>query len=275
MDLVKRHRGVLPHHARVCMSTCAGPAAQRSVRSTLSGRDSVICTTLSGTSTAAVRSVRCTDEGVSSVPTRAYRRVQTSPGGPIALLRGQQVGGTYLKRPEPIRPRRREVLSALPSTAQGHFHLHGSLLRVLRPYRASMRTGRYVCQLQLPLDGLQTFQHHMSILGRQQPLQRVGRGNRPRSSSTSRRESLLRVQAELLCIPVTSPLKCTDTLSPTPANFGNVNVNAAVPETTAVGSCQAVAREAVGGPLPSTWPALFQRCSVDPRPSAASSRGRG
>ena len=74
-----------------------------------------------------------------------------------------------------------------------------------------------------------------------------GRGNRPRSSSTSRRESLLRVQASCSAFPVTSPLKRTDKLSPTPANFGNVNVNAAVPETTAAGSCQAVAREAVGG----------------------------
>src|SRR4030095_4111005 len=48
-------------------------------------------------------------------------------------------------------------------------------------------------------------------------------------------------------LPVTSPLNRTDTLSPTAANFGNVNVNAAVPATTAVGARQAVTREAAGG----------------------------
>ena len=74
-----------------------------------------------------------------------------------------------------------------------------------------------------------------------------GRGKRARSSSTSRRESWLSVQVSCSAFPVTSPLNCTDRLSPTPANFGNVNVNAAVPETTAAGSCQAVAREEAGG----------------------------
>ena len=74
-----------------------------------------------------------------------------------------------------------------------------------------------------------------------------GRGSRALSNSTSRRESLPRVQTSCAAFPVTSPLKRTDKLSPTPANFGNVNVNAAVPEITVAGSCQAVAREAAGG----------------------------